>query len=83
MLIMRLTINIDDELGAKIAEHADKMHISRSAFVSACCATKMNVYFNAVTQDEIIDRLVEEAENVEADAVRYLQAQQLKSNKQE
>lgn len=77
---MRLTINIDDELGSKIAEHADKMHISRSAFVSACCATKMNVYFNAFTQDEIIEKLVDEAEKTEAEAKSYLLAQKVKNN---
>lgn len=78
---MRLTINIDDDLGAKIAEHAKKMHISKSAFVSCCCATKMNVDYNVITQDLIFDRLVDDIEQVDAEARSYLLAQQLKGNK--
>ena len=78
---MRVTVNMDDELAKKIDEHADKMHISRSAFICACCSTKMNVYFNAVTQDEIIEKLVDEAMSIENEASNYLISQKLKQDK--
>ena len=41
----------------------------------------MNVYFNAVTQDEIIEKLVDEAMSIENEASNYLLSQKLKQDK--
>lgn len=39
---MKVNYSIDDDVVARINENADKLHMSRSCFVSLACCTYMN-----------------------------------------
>lgn len=65
---MRVNVNLNEDLLAKLDEVAKKLNISRSAFISVCCSSKMNAYYDAIDTDALVQQRAEEALDMEADA---------------
>lgn len=50
---MRVNINLNEELLSFIDKQAERLHISRSAYISLCCTSKLNTY---TLQQELINK---------------------------
>lgn len=67
MIIIRVTINLSDELVSLIDEEAKRLNISRSAFISVCCSSDLNAYYRQFNVDSAIDEFtakVSKQENI-------------------
>ena len=42
---MRVTVNLNDDLVKLIDEEANRLNISRSAFICVCCSSEANAYY--------------------------------------
>lgn len=65
---MRVNVNLNEDLLTKLDEVAKKLNISRSAFISVCCSSNMNAYYDTIDTEQLVLNRVEEALELEKDA---------------
>lgn len=61
--MMRVTINMSDELAKLCDEEAERLNISRSAFICVCCSSDMNAYYRRydeeLAKEAFIDKMAQ------------------------
>lgn len=62
---MRVNVNLNEDLLSKIDENAKVLNISRSAFISVCCSSDMNVDYKLFNTEKLIDKHIEKIEEQE------------------
>lgn len=63
---MRVTINMSDELAKLCDEEAERLNISRSAFICVCCSSDMNAYYRRFSLEEAQDAFIDKMQHNES-----------------
>lgn len=57
--MMRVTINMSDELAKLCDEEAERLNISRSAFICVCCSSDMNAYYRRYDEELVKEAFID------------------------
>lgn len=63
---MRVTINMSDDLAKLCDEEAERLNISRSAFICVCCSSDMNAYYRRYDEQKALEEFVDKVQETES-----------------
>lgn len=77
---MRVNVNMNDDLLTRVDAEAKRLNISRSAFISICCSSDLNVYYREFNEEKAIEKHIDKVQEQESLVKGYLIAEQIKKD---